>query len=95
MTASSSPARNVHSDATRRDDRRNDSTDETIEATRSQSRCAVSLNRDTIVPDFVILVNPLNSCACASSPGPSTSTPGEATTSLSSVAASVQELDMV
>jgi len=53
----------VHSDATRRDDRQHDSTHGTDKLACSQSQSPVTLNRDTIVPDFVILANPLNSCA--------------------------------
>ena len=49
----------VDSDATRRDDRQDDSTDGTDKVACSQSQHPVILNRDTIVPDFVILANPL------------------------------------
>jgi hypothetical protein len=67
----------VDSDATRRDDRRDDSTDGTKKVACSQSQCPVTLNRDTIVPGFVILANPLTSCALTRL---STSRPGEAAT---------------
>jgi hypothetical protein len=49
----------------------------TKKVTCSQSQCPVTLNRDTIVPGFVILANPLNSCALTRL---STSRPGEAAT---------------